>query len=105
MTSKKSIFKYVIENCEFTFKCPTNWSSLEKTNEEIVRFCNGCKKSVKLCLDQNEIDAAASAGSCIAHPIYTPELMAKIEAYESGIGDWPFENVEMSLGLPSGNKK
>lgn len=99
--SKHTVFKYAIEYCEFSYKCPTDWFKLQKTEEEKVRYCHECNKQVKLCLEQAEIDAAAEIGLCIAHPVYTPEFMLKVEAYENGTGEYPFDKVEMPLGLPS----
>ena len=89
-----------IINCEFEYQCNLNWDALDKTNNEFIRHCSQCKKDVKLCVDDKTIDIASIEGKCIAYPIYTKELVKRIKAYESGYGDYPFENIEIPLGLP-----
>ncbi len=95
-----SILVNPIINCEFEYECDLDWDLLNKTNDLLVNFCDQCKKEVKLCLSNEEIDRAWEVGACIAHPMYTEEMIAKIKAYEAGAGDWPFQAVKMPMGLP-----
>jgi hypothetical protein len=76
------------------------WDLLDKTENPMINFCNECKREVKLCLSDEEIDHAWETGICIAHPMYNEEMIAKIKAYEAGTGDWPFQDVKMPMGLP-----
>lgn len=87
-------------NCEFEYQCPLDWDLLDKTKDPMISFCNECKREVKLCLSDEEIDRAWESGACIAHPMYTEEMIVKIKAYEAGTGDWPFQEVKMPMGLP-----
>jgi hypothetical protein len=48
------------------FACARGWRTLEKTAEEGVRYCDGCKLNVYLCSKQEEVDAAMDQGRCIA---------------------------------------
>ncbi len=89
-----------IINCEFEYKCDFDWDLLSKTKDPQIRFCNQCKKQVKLCLSNDEIDLAWETGTCIAHPMYSQELIEKIKQYEAGLGPYPFKDIEMPLGLP-----
>jgi hypothetical protein len=89
-----------IINCKFEYKCDLDWDLLNETQDPKIRFCNQCKKEVKLCLSNNEIDRAWETGTCVAHPIYSPELVEKIKKYEAGLGPYPFKAIEMPLGLP-----
>lgn len=91
-----------IINCEFEYECDLDWDLLNKTNDPLVKFCDQCKREVKLCLTNEEIDNAWETGTCIAHPMYTEEMIAKIKAYEAGMGEWPFHEVKMPMGLPKG---
>ena len=94
------IQKTTIIHCEFIYDCPLDWDLLNKTGDPMINFCEQCKKEVKLCLSEEEIDRAWESGACIAHPMYTEEMIAKIKAYEAGIGGWPFQDVKMPMGLP-----
>lgn len=59
---------FPIIHCEFEYSCPLNWGDLESTEDEMVRYCQQCEKSVTLWLDDAQIDAAWEQGRCIAHP-------------------------------------
>jgi hypothetical protein len=89
-----------IINCEFEYQCNLDWDRLEKTCNEYIRYCNTCKKNVELCIENQKIDMAWTEGRCVAHPMYTVELIKKIKAYESGDGDFPFQDISMPMGLP-----
>lgn len=94
------IFINPIINCEFEYECNLDWDLLRKTDNPMVNYCDQCKKEVKLCLSNEEIDGAWEAGTCIAHPMYDDEMISKIKAYEAGTGVWPFQEVRMPMGLP-----
>jgi hypothetical protein len=89
-----------IINCEFEYQCDLDWDLLSETKDPKIRFCNQCKKDVKLCLSDDEIDRAWESFTCIAHPMYTEEMIAKIRAFEAGTGEWPFQGVSMPMGMP-----
>lgn len=89
-----------IVNCEFEYECDIDWDQLELTANQSVRHCTACKKDVELCINQKAIDKAYEEGKCIAHPIYTQELISRIKAYEAGNGEYPFTEIKMPLGLP-----
>lgn len=55
-----------IINCEFEFKCPLQWESLQKSEDDKIRFCNSCEKNVYFAYSQNELDKLASEGKCVA---------------------------------------
>jgi len=94
-----------IINCDFEYQCDLNWDLLIKTSDPMSRHCDQCKREVKLCLSNEEIDRARETGNCIAFPMYDEERIAKIKAYESGTGEWPFEPVDMPMGLPKMDRK
>ncbi len=89
-----------ILNCDFEYQCNLDWDRLEETGNDFLRHCNTCNRDVELCIDQQAIDAALDEGRCIAYPIYTPEMVEKIKAYELGSGDFPFQDIRMPMGLP-----
>lgn len=89
-----------IINCEFEYECNLDWDALGKTSNEFVRHCSACKKDVELCIDQHSIDVGCAEGKYIAYPIYSDELIKRIEAYEAGEGGYPFQNIYMQLGMP-----
>lgn len=89
-----------IVNCVFEYECNIDWDQLELTANQSVRHCLTCKKDVELCVDQEALDLAYEKGRCIAYPIYTPELIDRIRAYEAGEGEYPFKEIKMPLGLP-----
>lgn len=57
-----------VRNCDvrFKYRCPESWSGLERTDDECVRFCSVCAKSVYHCVDVSELVARAEAGDCVA---------------------------------------
>ena len=55
-----------IINCEFEFKCPLQWESLQKTPTSDIRFCSSCEKIVYFAHSQDELDNLASEGKCVA---------------------------------------
>lgn len=97
---KKHIQIHQIINCVFEYRCPLDWDLLDNTKDPFVKFCKECQKFVQLCTNDEQIDLAWQKGQCVAHPMYTPELLEKITAYESGTGPWPFKEINMPVGLP-----
>jgi hypothetical protein len=57
-----------IRNCEvkFAYECPKEWSRLEATDREDVRFCRQCSKEVFFCRTTDEATAHARKGRCVA---------------------------------------
>ena len=50
----------------FTYKCPKNWNTLQKTESDSVRFCDACQESVYYCADPQEVNRHAHQGHCVA---------------------------------------
>jgi len=91
-----------IRNCAVEFRrlCPLDWTSLERTDEKSVRFCQACRQNVFLCASDAEALAHARQGHCIAMPgedgsigplamrvgmpkePLTPEQEASVRAYQ-----------------------
>lgn len=57
-----------VRNCDeiFTFKCPLDWSDLEETDQQKIKFCNQCENNVFLCETDEETIEHAKQGHCIA---------------------------------------
>jgi uncharacterized protein (DUF1810 family) len=94
------MFYNSIINCEFTYKCPTDWDKLTETEFGNIRHCDECDKTVKLCRDQKEVNQASEKGICIAHPIFPKNFEKKVRDYEAGIGENPFSDIPLTIGLP-----
>lgn len=83
--------------CVMEYVCPKTWESLAVTGRDDIRFCDQCKKKVYLCASQEEVDAAAELGKCVA--FYSVEADAHIDTSDTeGI---PFVLTRRTLGLPS----
>ena len=56
-----------IKNCtwEFSFKCPQTWESFTQTENESVRHCSKCDKSVYLCFDESDVVRHAKLKNCV----------------------------------------
>ena len=63
-----------IENCTFTFKCPTTWEQLSRTDDRHVRFCGQCARTVHLCATDDELTRHARDRHCVAvrRPVAAP---------------------------------
>ena len=59
-----------IRNCEFRFKCPKLWDSLELTGDDTVRFCGQCNSTVHYCRAPLQLHAAIIANHCVAVEIH-----------------------------------
>lgn len=55
-----------IRNCEFRFKCPKTWDSLEPTVIASQRYCGQCQKVVHHCHTANELQWAIVRNLCVA---------------------------------------
>lgn len=64
-----------IRNCTFAYKCIADWDALQTTNDESIRFCNGCQREVHLCEDDNELVQSVKLNRCIA--IYKEDSAGK----------------------------
>jgi hypothetical protein len=79
------------------------YGSLRVTNPSVVeivhhlQLCNECEKEIKNTTKKDYLDKLKML------PI--EERIAKIKAYEAGIGEWPFEPVDMPMGLPKRDRK
>lgn len=93
--------------CEMEVRCPKEWNQLKQTKDELVRDCDECGKPVHFITTQDQLEAAAMAGTCVAfyENISMPQHL--IDQYNR-IWDLnkpvPFSKSRMTLGLPSSNK-
>jgi hypothetical protein len=55
-----------IRNCEFKFKCPKEWKSLQLTDQEDQRYCDECNQIVYFCRTGKQLMAAIKADRCVA---------------------------------------
>ncbi len=55
----------------FAFRCQRQWSGLRPTGDDKVRFCEGCARDVHWCASDEELEAHAERGDCVAiDPVY-----------------------------------
>lgn len=95
------MFYNSIINCDFTYKCPTDWDKLSETKNNNIKYCPECDKSVTLCRNQKEVDEASEKGICIAHPIFPRYSEKKVIDFEPGIAENFIKDVPiLTLGLP-----
>lgn len=59
-----------IRNCEFRFKCPKLWESLDLTGDDAVRSCDKCNRTVHFCKTPLHLQAAIVANQCVAVEIH-----------------------------------
>jgi hypothetical protein len=64
-----------IENCPrwFRFRCPKEWSHLDRTNRFDVRHCPGCQKDVYYCNSEESLAEHRRAGHCICIEVRSVE--------------------------------
>lgn len=55
-----------IRNCEFRFKCPKTWDSLQATEIETQRFCGTCQTIVHHCRTATELQWTVARNFCVA---------------------------------------
>jgi len=60
-----------IRNCEFKYKCPKTWESLESLEnyQEGVKYCSTCLRDVFLVETDLELKKAVWANRCVAIPL------------------------------------
>ena len=54
-----------IENCNFSYKCPLEWSNLNKTEDENVKYCEECKENVYRIYSEEEFYSQAFNKRCV----------------------------------------
>ncbi|MDT7523467.1 hypothetical protein RAE21_13810 [Rhodoferax sp. TBRC 17198] len=90
-------------NCEMEFECPRNWFELTETDKAGIKHCSTCDKPVHLCITQDELDAFARQGECIAF-FSDPDLSTRFklsrERAETNRRDPDFRLERITLGLP-----
>ena len=59
---RKEIF-----GCELKFSCPMEWSELDRTNNDSVKFCQECEKNVYRVRTREETIIRAKQGQCVAY--------------------------------------
>lgn len=90
--------------CEMKVRCPKFWGDLNQTENDLVRDCDECGKSVHFIKSEEELEDAAMKGNCIA--FYENDAMPEheVDQYER---IWnlnkvsPITGRRMTLGLPS----
>ena len=55
-----------LRNCTFAYKCTQQWSGLEETENESIRFCHDCQKEVHFCEDDQELLESIKLNRCVA---------------------------------------
>lgn len=55
-----------IRNCEFRFECPKLWAELQETENQKIRFCEACNRSVHYCKTPSELQRAIINNYCVA---------------------------------------
>lgn len=90
--------------CEMKVKCPKQWDQLKHTKDELVRGCEECGKPVHFITTQNQLEAAAMEGTCVAFYENNPMPQQLIDQYNLV---WDLNKSahlnkrRMRLGLPS----
>jgi hypothetical protein len=55
-----------VENCLFKFRCSMRWTELADLATPDRRFCHKCAKTVHFVTSDEELQARARAGECVA---------------------------------------
>jgi len=76
-----------IRNCNFAFKCTAIWDALLETDDDLVRFCNGCQKEVFKCITDDMLSNYVRLNRCVA--IYKESIQL-----EPLIGSIEYERYE-----------
>jgi hypothetical protein len=79
-----------IRNCAWGYRCDKKWESLDITDNDDVRFCNGCQREVHNTHSSDELVKNISLNRCVNFS----SLMLDME---SGIE----EESEQLLGYPA----
>ena len=61
-----SVKDYKVRNCFLAYECDADWSALEKTKNEKIRFCNRCNDEVHQCDSDAELAIAIRENFCVA---------------------------------------
>ena len=56
----------IIEQCEWIYKCPLSFDSLESSGDDTEKFCKVCNKSVYLVDNMEDFKLHLTGGRCIA---------------------------------------
>jgi hypothetical protein len=80
----------VIRNCEFRFKCPQTWDSLETTAVAAQRFCKQCQTTVHYCWTPAQLEQAIVKNLCVAVRV--------VDAASLGYGGASDENQTLKIG-------
>jgi len=62
------IERYHIRNCVFAYRCTADWEKLDDTGVEQVRYCGECRRTVHLCMTDEELTNQVRANNCVACP-------------------------------------
>ncbi len=57
-----------IRNCIFAFKCSADWDDLDETEDDSVKFCQGCQREVHFCDTDEQLVLAVKRNKCVAIP-------------------------------------
>lgn len=63
----------------FAFECPKRWEELTPTEENGVRFCGACQKTVHYCRDRDDLRLNANLGNCVAVELGVPRRPGDLE--------------------------
>ena len=90
--------KDIILECDFAFKCPTQWENLEILDDPSKRFCKTCQREVFFITNRAELESSRKLGRCIAANVYEIERNEDIEELKSlivtgGINPTPYGDV------------
>jgi hypothetical protein len=85
-----------IINCEFEYECDLDWDLLNKTNDPMVNYCDQCKKEVKLCLSNEEIDRDSSSQEVIKASSISPSILL-VRPFDGGIRLIPLIGLLMGI--------
>ena len=50
---------------KFNFECPKKWGDLKLTNDNLIRQCETCSRSVYLCTNNDDVVRHAEVGNCV----------------------------------------
>lgn len=66
-TEEQTEGQSVESELEFRFRCPKRWENLVPVDEnQQIRFCNECQRSVHYCYDIDTARTHAQRGNCVA---------------------------------------
>jgi hypothetical protein len=80
-----------VENCRFAFRCSMRWTELADLATPDRRFCHKCAKTVYFVTSDEDLQARARAGECVA--------LRRISLYPNGL--WRPQSGNIFLGVPA----